>query len=175
MVLENARRLLYYSTAPPPLASLDIRIVRKEVFSPSPLGRVPPKGAGEVRYNVISIAALRRIRTMAGPHLRLAKSRLRRLLAARACGRSDLASLGHLKVNCPEGAREAILGCPQRGRLWALPRRCFFCSRCRQSPNPGAVITWNERRIRSKNLLEVILCITTTASAATTVCGSSFC
>ena len=159
MVLENARRLLYYSTAPPPLASLDIRIVRKEVFSPSPLGRVPPKGAGEVRYNVISIAALRRIRTMAGPHLRLAKSRLRRLLAARACGRSDLASLGHL---------------PQRGRLWALPRRRFFCSRCRLSPNLSAVITWNERRIRSKNLLEVILCITT-ALAATTVCGSSFC
>ena len=35
---------------------------------PSPLGRVPTKGAGEVRYNVISIAALRRIRTAAGPH-----------------------------------------------------------------------------------------------------------
>jgi len=27
-------------------------------------------------------------------------------------------ALGHLKVNCPEGAREATLGCPQRGRLW---------------------------------------------------------
>ena len=38
------------------------------------------------------------------------------------CGRtsSDLASLGHLKVNCPEGAREATLGCPQRGRLFRL-------------------------------------------------------
>ena len=35
----------------------------------------------------------------------LAKSRLRRLLAARACGRSDLALLGHLKVNCPKGKR----------------------------------------------------------------------
>ena len=30
---------------------------------------------------------------------------------------SDLASLGHLKVNCPVGAREATLGCPRkRGR-----------------------------------------------------------
>ena len=30
---------------------------------------------------------------------------------------SDLALLGHLKVNCPEGAREATLGCPRkRGR-----------------------------------------------------------
>ena len=31
---------------------------------------------------------------------------------------------GHLEVNCPEGARETTLGCPQRGRLWALPRQC---------------------------------------------------
>ena len=29
---------------------------------------------------------------------------------------SDLAALGHLKVNCPAGAREATLGCPLWGR-----------------------------------------------------------
>jgi len=28
----------------------------------------------------------------------------------------------HLEVNCPEGARETTLGCPQRGRLWATAR-----------------------------------------------------
>ena len=29
--------------------------------------------------------------------------------------------MGHLKVNCPAGAREATLGCPQRGRLGSTP------------------------------------------------------
>ena len=65
---------------------------------PSPLGRVAPKGPGEVRYGAASYAALRRKRS--------------------AVTSSDLALLGHLKVNCPVGAREATLGCPQRGRLY---------------------------------------------------------
>ena len=34
---------------------------------PSPLGRVAPKGPGEVQYNLTSIAALRRIRTAYQP------------------------------------------------------------------------------------------------------------
>ena len=41
-------------------------------------------------------------------------ARCTHLRAQRPCG----FAWGHLKVNCPEGAREATLGCPQRGRLW---------------------------------------------------------
>ena len=29
---------------------------------------------------------------------------------------------GHLKVNCPFGAREATLGCPSRGGLFCMPK-----------------------------------------------------
>ena len=35
-------------------------------------------------------------------------------------------SLGHLKVNCPEGAREATLGCPLTREAWVLPHQCAF-------------------------------------------------
>ena len=31
-----------------------------------------------------------------------------------------------LKVNCPEGAREATLGCPLTREAWVLPHQCFF-------------------------------------------------
>ena len=38
---------------------------------------------------------------------------------------SDRPSGGHLKVNCPEGAREATLGGPLKGKAFgALPRQC---------------------------------------------------
>ena len=36
---------------------------------------------------------------------------------------SDPAAPGHLKVNCPVGAREATLGCPLKGKAWVLPHQ----------------------------------------------------
>ena len=36
------------------------------------------------------------------------------------------ADAGHLKVNCPEGAREATLGCPPRGKGLVVIWGCSF-------------------------------------------------
>jgi len=42
----------------------------------------------------------------------------------------------HLKVNCPEGARETTLGCPQRGRLCGHPGRGVPTGNSSSSPSP---------------------------------------
>ena len=63
------------------------------------------EGRGEPEYLHSKYSEIPTFLRKVGTPSTLAKSRLRRLLAARACGRSDLASLGHLKVNCPKGKR----------------------------------------------------------------------
>ena len=64
-----------------------------------------PQGRGGVRIFAQQIFGKAHFSKKWATPSPLAKRRLRRLLAARACGRSDLASLGHLKVNCPKGKR----------------------------------------------------------------------
>ena len=63
------------------------------------------EGRGEPEYLHSKYSEIPTFLRKVGTPSALAKSRLRRLLAARSCGRSDLASLGHLKVNCPMGKR----------------------------------------------------------------------
>ena len=64
-----------------------------------------PQGRGESEYLRSKYSEKPTFQKKWATPSTLAKSRLRRLLAARACGRSDLASLGHLKVNYPKGKR----------------------------------------------------------------------
>ena len=53
--------------------------------------------------------------------------------AGAPCTSPDLALLGHPEVNCPAGAREATLGCPQRGGLGlCAAERFLYCLRGKQ-------------------------------------------